>query len=138
MTKLIEFLERMGSDARLRGENGEEVGRTMAMAGIDASTRQVILSEDQDGLEALLGASANVFAALHAPDDAPDEGETPPPPAEPGSQRSGTRKKRGGKKKGSKKKKPSPKKKAPARKKVSKKKTGKKKSGKKKTSRKKK
>jgi hypothetical protein len=134
MTKLIEFLERMGSDARLRGQDGEGFARAMDMAGIDASARHVILTEDQSGLEALVGASANVFCALHAPDD----DETPPAPAEPDEgQRRVTRKKRSGKKKKSSKKKSSPRKKSPARKKVSKKKSSKK-GGKKKTSRKKK
>lgn len=138
MTTVIGFLELMGSDAKLRTADGEEVGRAMEMAGLDASARNAILTDDQDSLEMLLGASANVFCGLEAP-DAPADGEAPPeqPPAPP----AGTTKKRRSKKKkkAPAKKKPAPKKKkAPAKKKAGKKKSSKKKSSKKKVSRKKK
>jgi hypothetical protein len=148
MTTLIEFLEKMGSDAQLRGSCGEDLVRAMETAGIDAAAREALLSQDQRDLEELMGASANVFASLEAPED---EGEAPvTPPSTPddgGKPASAPRKKKGGKKKGGGKKK-APKKPAPKRggvkkksskKKATKKKVSKKKGGgKKKASRKKK
>ena len=137
MTTLIEFLEKMGSDAQLRGSSGEDLVRAMETAGIDTAAREALLSQDQRDLEELMGASANVFASLEAPED---EGEAPgtPPPSTPddgGKPASAPRKKKGGKKKGGGKKK-APKKPAPKRGGV-KKKSSKKKSGKKKASKKK-
>ena len=148
MTTLIEFLEKMGSDAQLRGSSSEDLVRTMETAGIDAAAREALLSHDQRDLEELMGASANVFASLEAPEDGGEEPGTPPSTPDDGSKpviaprkRKGGKKKRGGKKKAPKK--PAPKR-GGVKKKSSKKKAGKKKAskkkggGKKKSSRKKK
>lgn len=139
MANLLEFLEQMGSNARLRTAAGEDMARVLTEAGMADDVRHAILTADQTGLESLLGASANVFCSLHTPGE--DE-ETPPvptptpddteeqPPA--GTTRKAPRKK-GGKKKAGKKKAPSkaPKRKAPkkAPRKAPKKKPAKRKSG---------
>ncbi|HMN45240.1 MAG TPA: hypothetical protein PKE27_11725 [Povalibacter sp.] len=143
MTKLIEFLEKMGGDAQMRTASGEDLVHAMELAGIDAAAREILANQDQRGLEELMGASANVFCSLETPDDGGEDEGTPPPDSDAPTVRV-PRKKKSSKKKGSKKKrggKKAPRKPAPKRapKKGSKKKAAKKKGGKKKkTSRKKK
>ena len=145
MTNLLNFLERMGADSRLRDAAGENLARVLGDAGIDGAAGRAILTADRGELESLLGAATNVFCSLHTPADPPleepapdDEGGEPQPGS--GSRTVPRKKKKSGKKKPVKK---SPAKRSPAKKKAPKKKTVKKKgakksSGKKKVSRKKK
>jgi hypothetical protein len=74
MTNVIDFLERLGQDARLRYASAEELDRVLIGAQIDPALRAALLGEDQRQLEALLGAATNVCCMVHAPED--DEEET--------------------------------------------------------------
>jgi hypothetical protein len=74
VSEVIEFLERLGCDARLRHATDEEVEQEMALAGIEDPARATILWGDRSSLESLLGAKANVFCGVVAPEE-PDEKE---------------------------------------------------------------
>lgn len=102
MSNVIDFLEKMGQDAKLRYAVGEEFETALAAADLDPAVRAALVNEDPSRLEALLGASANVCSMVHQPEE-PDEGEEEDDDddadlddddddaADPKSQRSGTR-----------------------------------------------
>lgn len=75
MTSVIDFLERLGQDARLRHASAEELDRVLVSAQIDPAVRAALLGEDQRQLEALLGAATNVCCMVHAPEDDEEEPE---------------------------------------------------------------
>lgn len=75
MTNVIDFLERLGQDARLRYASAEELDRALISAQIDPALRAALLGEDQRQLEALLGAATNVCCMVHAPEDDEEEAE---------------------------------------------------------------
>jgi hypothetical protein len=79
MSKVIDFLERLGKDAQLRHASDSELEQALAHAQIDPAVREAILLRDQRRLEALLGASPNVCCMILAPareeDEAADEEE---------------------------------------------------------------
>jgi hypothetical protein len=72
VSEVIDFLELLGSDARLRHASNEEVKRALAKAGIAEPAGATILAGDRLSLEFLLGAKANVFCGVVAPGE-PDE-----------------------------------------------------------------
>ena len=63
MSNVIDFLERMGQDARLRGASLNELEISLRQAQLDPEISASILTGDQRLLESLLGAS-NVCCAL--------------------------------------------------------------------------
>ena len=63
MSDVIDFLERMGGDATLRGAPVESALRD---AGLSAEVRVALENRDQRSLEALLGVS-NVCCMINAP-----------------------------------------------------------------------
>jgi hypothetical protein len=76
MSNVIDFLERMGTDAHLRHASGDKLEQALIGAQIDPAVREALLMRDQRRLEELLGATTNVCCAIYAPareDD--DEGE---------------------------------------------------------------
>lgn len=73
MSNVIDFLERMGQDAKLRYAVGEEFEAALAAADIDPAVRAALVDADQSRLEALLGASANVCCMVQRPDEGDDE-----------------------------------------------------------------
>lgn len=75
MTNVIDFLENLGQDARLRYATSEELEQALSGMQIDPAVRAALLGEDQRQLEALLGAATNVCCMVHAPDDDDDEDE---------------------------------------------------------------
>jgi hypothetical protein len=68
VSEVIEFLERLGSDARLRQATHDEVGQALTEAGIEDPIIAAILSGDRMALESLLGAKANVFCGVIGPE----------------------------------------------------------------------
>jgi len=79
MSDVIEFLEQLGRDAHLRHASQAQIGQALARTRIDPSVQAAILSEDQQQLEALLGADTNVCCMIFVPeddDDAPPEEES--------------------------------------------------------------
>jgi hypothetical protein len=75
VSEVIEFLERLGSDARLRQATDDEVGQALTEAGIEDPVIAAILSGDRMALESLLGAKANVFCGVIGPEEKEDEQE---------------------------------------------------------------
>jgi hypothetical protein len=67
MMDVIDFLERMGSDAGLRGVTGAELGEALADAQIDPLVRKAVLAGDRRGLEFALDAIPNVCCVTHMP-----------------------------------------------------------------------
>lgn len=55
MSNVIDLLERMGQDARLRHASQDEVEFALAGAQIDPGLRAAIVAKDQTKLEMLLG-----------------------------------------------------------------------------------
>lgn len=72
MSNVIDFLERMGQDAKLRYAVGEAFETALAAADIDPAVRAALVDEDQSRLEALLGAPTNVCCMVQKPDDGDD------------------------------------------------------------------
>lgn len=98
MYKVIDILETLGRDARLRVA-GERLERFLNGEQIHPEIRAALLEGDQRALETLLGASTNVCCMVHAPDeDKPDREDAPVPdddrddePAQPESPPSSSR-----------------------------------------------
>jgi hypothetical protein len=80
MSNVFDFLERLGRDAQLNRASDAELEQAMARADIDPAVREAILMRDQQQLEKLLGADANVCCMIIAPareqdEDDEEEGE---------------------------------------------------------------
>jgi len=76
VSEVIEFLERLGCDARLRHATPEEVAQALAEAGIQDPARTTILRGDRPTLESLLDARPNVFCGVIGPgEEREDESE---------------------------------------------------------------
>lgn len=73
MSKVIDFLERMGQDARLRAAPLEEMELALEQAQIGPEARAVILAGDQQRLDALLE-GLNVCLALCPAEEEEDGG----------------------------------------------------------------
>lgn len=72
----IEFLDRLGSNARLRHAAPGEIERALDAAGIDPGLRSALLADDAVRLGELLGAQRTVCCLIVKPDPAePDEEE---------------------------------------------------------------
>jgi hypothetical protein len=86
---VVEFLERMGSDATLREARKDELERALAQAGIEPSARAAILAGDAGELERLLATGA-LFGILMPDEDEEqeDEGEGEEPPSREGEEQS--------------------------------------------------
>lgn len=74
MTNVIDFLESLGRDARLRHATGDELNDALTGAQITPALRTALFGEDQRQIEILLGATTNVCCLIHTPED--DEAET--------------------------------------------------------------
>ncbi|HEV2681182.1 MAG TPA: hypothetical protein VGV14_11830 [Rhodanobacter sp.] len=57
MSNVIDFLEMIGQDARLRHASQDEMKLALANVQMDSDLQAAILAKDQPQLEALLGAS---------------------------------------------------------------------------------
>lgn len=76
MSNVIEFLERLGADARLRDASNHEIKEALDLAKIEPAQQAALLTGDGRALETLLGVKANSCCLIHAPDDDEDESET--------------------------------------------------------------
>jgi hypothetical protein len=72
MSNVIDFLERMGRDARLRDASQEELELVLASARVDPELKAAILAKDQSRLELLLG-SVNVCCMVNPGKEDEDE-----------------------------------------------------------------
>ena len=76
MMDVIEFLDQLGRNARLRQASPVELERALAANGISAELRSALLAGDEPRLSELLGAQPNVCCLIVKPDPAqPDEDE---------------------------------------------------------------
>lgn len=57
MSNVIDFLEMIGQDARLRHASQDEMKLALANMQVDSDLQAAILAKDQPQLEAMLGAS---------------------------------------------------------------------------------
>jgi hypothetical protein len=76
MSNVIDFLEHLGKDARLRHASDLDLEQALIRAQIDPAVREAILLRDQRRLESLLGTNANVCCLVYSPmreDDDEDE-----------------------------------------------------------------
>ena len=80
MSNVIDFLERLGTDAKLRNASDVELEQALVSAQIDPEVRAAILAGDQQRLESLLGATTNVCCVVYAPmrEDDDEQSEEPP------------------------------------------------------------
>ena len=74
MGNVIDFLERLGSDAHLRAIAGENLERALAETSIDPVVKAAMLGQDRQQLETLIGAQANVCCMVR-PGEEDDEEE---------------------------------------------------------------
>jgi hypothetical protein len=75
VSKIIEFLEKLGQDADLRYATNAELNAALMHADIDDSARAVVLQKDQRLLEELLDAGANVCCMIAMPMEEEDDEE---------------------------------------------------------------
>jgi hypothetical protein len=74
MSSIIDFLERMGSEAQLRDASPEELELALTETEIETPLREVILNKDTTGLQALLR-QMPLFGIQVPPDEDEDEDE---------------------------------------------------------------
>jgi hypothetical protein len=75
VSKIIDFLEKIGREVGLRGASATELEEALAEAGIDPRLWTAILGMNQSQIESLLVAPANVCCLIYSPDEKEDEEE---------------------------------------------------------------
>lgn len=73
MSNVVDFLEQMGRDARLRHATGEAMQAALIQAGIEPPVRAALLGEDRGLLESLVGASHNICCMVNHPEEEQEE-----------------------------------------------------------------
>lgn len=80
MSNIIEFLEKLGRDSRLRNGTGSELQAALAQAGVDLAVQAALADADRHRLETQVGAATNVCCLVyHAEDDSEDDASVPAP-----------------------------------------------------------
>lgn len=74
MSKVVDFLERMGSEAQWRNAPSDEIEQALTNAGIDTPVRDAILAKNAAAVQALLGQVKMMGYQLPGP-------HVPPPPS---------------------------------------------------------
>lgn len=74
---VVDLLEKIGQDAKLRHATDEELLRLMTLAGIAPPLRAAVVDSDTRRLGALLGARLDVCGIVVAPADEDEDSETP-------------------------------------------------------------
>ena len=82
VSAIIEFLERMGRDASLRGAPVAEIREALIQAGLPSDLWTVVSNPEPDALGSLVGARANVCCLIYSPDKEDEEEEEEEPPEE--------------------------------------------------------
>jgi hypothetical protein len=73
LSNVIDFLERMGQDARLRDATEADLEAALTQAGIEPALRTAMLGEDSHALESLLGVTPNMCCLIRKDDEEEDE-----------------------------------------------------------------
>jgi len=81
MSNIIEFLEKIGQDSRLRNAAGLELQAAMSQAGIDPAVHAALAGADRHSLEAHVGATTNVCCMVHAAEDDSEGDASVPAPS---------------------------------------------------------
>lgn len=81
MSRVIDFLEKMGTEARWRSASQDEIKTALFEAGIEMPIRSAILTKDASELRALLGQVELI--AYQTPTPAPAPQEIPQKPGQP-------------------------------------------------------
>jgi hypothetical protein len=82
VSAIIDFLEKMGRDALLRGATATEIQDALIQAGLPSNLWTAISSLEPGALESLVGARANVCCLIFNPDKEEEEEEEEEPPEE--------------------------------------------------------
>jgi hypothetical protein len=69
VANVVDLLEKIGQDSRLKTLAGPQLERELLLAGIEPAVRAAILLQHSQRLEQLIGASKNVCCLIHAPQD---------------------------------------------------------------------
>jgi hypothetical protein len=85
MTSVVDFLERMGSEAQWRYASAKDIEAALVDAEIDAPMRTAILAKSAEEVQALL-AQARVMCMNQTPSPAPTPHEVPQPQPGPGKE----------------------------------------------------
>jgi hypothetical protein len=75
MSDVIDFLEQLGQNARLRHAGPKELEQVLALTAIDPALQGALLSQDAQQLGELLGAQPNVCCLIEKPDQDDDDEE---------------------------------------------------------------
>lgn len=75
MCEIIDFLERMGTDAQLQGASAVDLEAALVGAGLTSPLWASICRMDRGALESLLGARSNVCCLVYSPDKEDEEKE---------------------------------------------------------------
>ena len=75
MSNVIEFLERMGSDAGWRGGQVSDVELAIADSTLAPAIKAALLARDSESLRVLIDGASNLCCLVHNPDDDEDEEE---------------------------------------------------------------
>lgn len=84
MSRVVDFLEKMGSDARWRGASPDQIELALAHAEIEAPMSAAILAKDASALQILLGQGNHISMQVPAPTplDVPPKPQQPEPEEE--------------------------------------------------------
>ena len=77
MANVVDLLEKIGQDSRLKTLAGPQLERELLLAGVAPAVRAAILLQHSQRLEQLIGASKNVCCLIHAPQDETPERDEP-------------------------------------------------------------
>jgi hypothetical protein len=75
VSDIIDFIERMGADAQLRGASAGELEEALEQAGLDAASWTSMMGMTQSQLESVLGARSNVCSLVYSPQKEEEEEE---------------------------------------------------------------
>jgi hypothetical protein len=73
MSSVVDFLERLGSEARWRDASEDEIKLALADAGIDAPMCNAILTGNAANLQALLGQKPLMGEQVPSPEEVPTD-----------------------------------------------------------------
>ena len=75
MSDIIDFIEKLGADARLRTASAQELEAALKRAGLETTLWTSVLEMNQKELESLVGARSNVCSLVYSPDQEEEEEE---------------------------------------------------------------
>jgi hypothetical protein len=77
VSNVVDLLEKIGQNSRLKSLRGEQLARELSLAGLAPAVQAALVEERSRRLEELLGATSNVCCLIHAPQDQEPERDEP-------------------------------------------------------------